>query len=1273
MNVEMGEIAEKEKVRPKVTDAKGILQQNREFLDFFWDIAKPVQEIRLSAIENLIQYLKKSEKPDELEYSLKRLVDGLSHTREVARPGFSLALGQLLMTFGDIPLQSLLDRIKQKHNLQNTKKKLVRNALFGNFFGVLALSQSNRLAKESKVVLGCIKLLQTLSQHRDHLKDLPTKTMMDILSDTPEEVFEEVLKGALKTELSSAFRTPEQLHLLLVAMQRFPRSFTPKNLNKLLGSSAVITADNVQKLSELLKTAAFSVKKDCTLPTVAVDLLKLSLTEGSFTLFWTKVIVGGMLREQQGPTHYLAYRLLGTALPLLSLEQLEEVLSGDVMRHYGEHVTSAQKPGRFQLAPEMETYVTDFLQGSQDPDKQLAVVVGFSKVTNWGNPVVASSWRAVQHLGAPALRRYVCWLKTSFLVPTLDAGLEFSTRKQKTAAAEKTQKENQHMRLRKWLVARLISLVENHSVKKDEDLVMDVARFVFFHAFFVAKKATSDIPETEAKLSVPLDESTRATLVGGFFGLLHTMHHLPLLGEPAEPVPAESVSSGRRVQGVTADGSMWIHCLVQYADALLNKPKHVQSALPFSAEQRTAWDGMNVSVASLMKKAKKEASPEIHSFQQLLMLVGFHLFKNPEELVDILQDIQSCIKKAQEKKKKRKSQAKEELEPHWAEVVVDILLSLLSQSSRHIRQVCKTVFASICPHVTAASLTIILELLDTDKDDALVVTNQDPTKQEGEDQEMKDGENESSDEDEEEEEEDEEEEDEDDDEDDVDDDEEEEAMVEGEVDPNFRLELMKVLQQQNALPTEEDVSDEEDLDDEAMMSLDAGLAALFSEQKKKMEAKREQKFKVTKERTLIIEFKMKVLDLLEVFVSKQAGSPLVLGLVEPLLGVLERSHGSDRHQQDQDFLRRVADIFRNQLCRSKVYCKTAGDRQAELHDLLEKLVHKAQKHTDSSVSLYFFSASLYLVKVLRGGLPSAETTEGKTPEAPSSQDLQFLGSVEVERVSALFREALCSLMTRRNSPLTGQMFVDLCNRFPALGVNILDTAVQNITAGVREHQQGQACMMVLRMVQNRDVQQLLAGQPWLELCVKLVEQLVATLKEVGECQSKVSQEKLAKALELCQFLLKNIKTKNPSVSVGPLQVVLGSLAETISLKKTGGLDDTYWAVMKHFGVIRPKVEKVKKPEEPTVPQATSLPKKKGFLPESKKRKNRNKQGEKEGEAAPTAAVAPGDKGPSKKKNKRKPKRKLADEGASPAKKAKPQSGNKPGANKKSKKQGAGAD
>lgn len=63
----------------------------------------------------------------------------------------------------------------------------------------------------------------------------------------PEEVFEEVLMGALQTDLESAFRTPEQLQLLLVALQRFPQTLKPKKLKKLLGSSTIINADNIPK------------------------------------------------------------------------------------------------------------------------------------------------------------------------------------------------------------------------------------------------------------------------------------------------------------------------------------------------------------------------------------------------------------------------------------------------------------------------------------------------------------------------------------------------------------------------------------------------------------------------------------------------------------------------------------------------------------------------------------------------------------------------------------------------------------------------------------------------------------------------------------------------------------------------------------------------------------------------------------------------------------------------------------------------------------------
>uniref|UniRef100_A0A8D3CV44 Myb-binding protein 1A-like protein n=1 Tax=Scophthalmus maximus TaxID=52904 RepID=A0A8D3CV44_SCOMX len=997
MSVEMVELVVKapEPVRPA-----GILQQNRVFLDFFWDLAKPDQEVRLKAVEDLIQYLRSNNKADELEYTFKRLVDGLAHTRETARPGFSLALGQVLSAFEEVSLQTILNRIKEKHSLQKVKKKLIRNALFGNLFGVLALHQSSRLSKEPQVVLGCVQLLQSLSQHRQHLKDLPSKTMMDILTEIPEEVFEEVLLSALQTDLASAFSTPEQMQLLLVALQRFPQTLKPKKLKKLLGSTTIINADNIPKLTEVLKKAAHSVKKECVLPAVVLDLLKLSLKEDSFQLFWNKAIVEGMLKQQSGPTHYLSFRLLGSALPLLSVEQLKEVLSGDVMTHYGEHVVS--KPDRFKLAPEMDTYVSDFLQNCQDSEKQLVVMVAFSSLTNMGYPVVPSVWRVVQHLQPAALQDYVDWLKSMFVQPQLDKLLDFSTRKNSSQCLSGLVKENSIFRLRKWIVSRLTSIIDNHHVKKQEDLVMDVARFVFFHALFNMKSS------------------------------LLSLKHRPLIPAGGDSAEGAAVNQ-KRAMGVTADGTMWIYHLVQYAQVLLTQPKSIQSSQPFSPEQRQAWDSMLESVASLKKKSKKDQTAESSAFQQLFLLVGMHLFKDPEELLDIMKDMQSCVDKAQQKtSKKKKKKPEQEHEPEWVEVMVDILLSLLSQPSRHIRQVCKTVFSSICPHVTAAALTAILDVSNTHKDDMSDEDGDDSDKDEDDEAEEEDGDEEED---------------------------EEEDMEEGEVDQNFRVELMKVLQKQNAL---EDGSSDEDLDDDAMMEMDKKMSVLFSEQKKKTQAKKDEKTKLLKEKTLVRDFKIKVLDLIEVFVARQAGSPLVLSLVEPLLALIDRGMSSGSNQQEQDFLRRAADIFRNQLCRSKVYCKTVGDRQGELHDLLDKMMSKTQKLSDSSVGLYYFSASLYVVKVLRGAPPAADAKEEQTDEKAAENEvclpqtdrcLSFTGNMDMDRVSAVFREALTSFMSRRKSPLTTQMFTDLFNRFPVLCVNLLDTAVQHITSGVREHQQ----------------------------------------------------------------------------------------------------------------------------------------------------------------------------------------------------------------------------
>lgn len=122
---------------PRPADREGLLQQSREFLDFFWDIAKPEQETRLEATEKLLAYLRarpqvrrraggarrlegqgqgrgarrgwrcapRDRSPHrrprslrqgpERKYALKRLITGLGVGRETARPCYSLALAQV--------------------------------------------------------------------------------------------------------------------------------------------------------------------------------------------------------------------------------------------------------------------------------------------------------------------------------------------------------------------------------------------------------------------------------------------------------------------------------------------------------------------------------------------------------------------------------------------------------------------------------------------------------------------------------------------------------------------------------------------------------------------------------------------------------------------------------------------------------------------------------------------------------------------------------------------------------------------------------------------------------------------------------------------------------------------------------------------------------------------------------------------------------------------------------------------------------------------------
>nr|XP_005582619.1 PREDICTED: myb-binding protein 1A [Macaca fascicularis] len=1163
-------------------DRHGLLKHSREFLDFFWDIAKPEQETRLAATEKLLEYLRGRPKGSEMKYALKRLITGLGVARETARPCYSLALAQLLHSFEDLPLCSILQQIQEKYDLCEVKKTMLRPALFANLFGVLALFQSGRLVKDQEALMKSVKLLQALAQYQNHLQEQPGKALLDVLSEVSVATLQEILPEVLKADLNAILSSPEQLELFLLAQQK-----VPSKLKKLVGSVNLFSDENVPRLVNVLKMAAASVKKDRKLPAIALDLLRLALKEDKFPRFWKEVVEQGLLKMQFWPASYLCFRLLGAALPLLTKEQLQLVLRGDVIRHYGEHVCTAKLPKQFKFAPEMEDYVGTFLEGCQDdPERQLAVLVAFSSVTNQGLPVAPTFWRVVRFLSPPALRGYVAWLQDMFLQPDLDSLVDFSTNNQKKAQdASLHVPERAVFRLRKWIIFRLVSIVDSLHLEMEEALTAQVARFCLFHAFFVTKKPTSQIPETKQPFSFPLESQAREAASSAFFSLLQTLS-----------------TQLKQATDQTRGGQPWTYHLVQFADLLLNHSHNVTTVTPFSAQQRQAWDRM---LQTLKELEAHSSEARAAAFQHLLLLVGIHLLKSPAESCDLLGDIQTCIRKSLgEKPRRSRTKAIDPQEPPWVEVLVEILLALLAQPSHLMRQVARSVFGHICSQLTPRALQLILDVLNPetseDEDHVVVTDDSDERRLKGAEDKSEDGEDNRSSESEEE----------------SEGEESEEEERDGDVDQGFREQLMTVLQAGKALGGE-DSEDEEELGDEAMMALDQSLASLFAEQKLRVQARRDEKNKLQKEKALRRDFQIRVLDLVEVLVTKQPENALVLELLEPLLSIIRRSLRSSSSKQEQDFLHKTARIFTHHLCRARRYCHDLGERAEALHAQVERLVQQAGRQPDSATALYHFNASLYLLRVLKGSTAEGcvretrEKQKASTDPSPVPTGPQAASCLDLNLVTRVYSSALSSFLTKRNSPLTVPMFLSLFSRHPVLCKRLLPILVQHVTGPVRPRHQ--ACLLLQKALSLREVRSCFEDPEWKQLMGQVLAKVTENLRVLGEAQTKAEHQQALSSLELLNALFRTCKqeklTLDLTVLLGVLQGQQQSLQQGAHSTGSSRLHDLYWQAMKTLGVQRPKLEKKGAKE---VPSATQSPiskkrKKKGFLPETKKRKKRKSE------------------------------------------------------------------
>ena len=132
-------------------------------------------------------------------------------------------------------------------------------------------------------------------------------------------------------------------------------------------------------------------------------------------------------------------------------------------------------------------------------------------------------------------------------------------------------------------------------------------------------------------------------------------------------------------------------------------------------ETKSSWkDLLSGNVQKIRKKQETSAKSGNlwveHVFLVLFLNMGLQMFREPKLAAEIIEELNACYRKAVEKKPKSTSKTADHQEPHWLEVVTDILLSLLSQNQHVLRSIVLSVWSSLVTRLTPAAVQQVLDV-----------------------------------------------------------------------------------------------------------------------------------------------------------------------------------------------------------------------------------------------------------------------------------------------------------------------------------------------------------------------------------------------------------------------------------------------------------------------------------------------------------------------------------------------------------------------------------
>ncbi|KZT60362.1 hypothetical protein CALCODRAFT_480671 [Calocera cornea HHB12733] len=841
-----------------------------------------------SAAEGDVQRQFEALNAADVQYAVNRLVKGLASSREQSRMGFAVALTALLERIPTISCAHVISLILSTTQIAaGTPGAEQRDLLFAKLFGLTAAVESGVLFRSQPPAIGSstLKLLPTLDDFMtvvSELMDLGEKktwlresAWWAVLRAVDALQASDVSwkKAAITRLCSEVFNgskdwTLEKLALGLKLQRMYPELAWGPMVAPTFKQSNLLGAANLSIIARLFKGAAAEEADgpnkssgswkpqlhfawDMVLDSYFIPTSQGKLSPPSeFQDFFRLVVDDSLFASTASDVRKSwGFQVFAKALPRIPAAQLPLIFTPNFMRTWINHLS---RPDRFLHKA------------------ALALVDEIHKVTQH-NPSVAYTLVA-ELTGKNGNQRFDQITKTKTvqsLVESMDAvGVEAYVKFLLEAAYGGVEAENATGidTKRAWILDQLQNLLRNTAIPKNDAWVGSIMEFLTVHGFFITKKTSSKssiaslhtLPEP--LFSSATQEKCREKLYASLT-LLNTQR------KSSKAKPQENGKVTGELQAVD-----WFGRSTALLQKLSKDKKHVMPVLEADDEIVGLRSGAAATLSNIVEKPNEKTAATA-SCVLVLQYLTLQTYADDIDVSEILPDALNATSRLLGLASTSEN-SEEEAEAAPIDMLMDVLMALLESDTGHARELVAQVFDGLTKEVLPSTIQFIAAQLESksageedDEDgeeDVEMHSDDDDSDNVDADEAESDGGEETTDEE---------------------DDSDEEDEAQTAANAALRARLGQVLRENGlAADTDEEEDDDEDdsdediVDDDTMLQLDDQLAAALRSQVGDKKGQKNAQREAT-------HFRIRVIDLVDIFMKNEPTSELLLQLIVPLLDI----------------------------------------------------------------------------------------------------------------------------------------------------------------------------------------------------------------------------------------------------------------------------------------------------------------------------------------------------------------------------------------------------